>query len=218
MTLKRPIFITLEGGEGVGKSTLMRKLSQSFAALERKVMLTREPGGTVLADRIRQVFTDPPKDERLTVESELMLVSAARAQHVSQKISPFLNDGGIVICDRFYDSTRVYQGFLGGMSEDFLECVIEKTVFGCCPDITFLLDCDPQMSIPRLKKRALENQENLSRYDSAELETHIKLRQGFLHYAKKFKHRFEVLDASKPAEQVYAEAKIALNTRFGFEL
>lgn len=212
------LFITIEGGEGVGKSTFIEGLKDFFSGLGKETLVTREPGGTAIADRIRSVFTDPPEEEDFTVEAELMLVSAARAQHMHHKILPALGEGKVVISDRFADSTRVYQGFLGKADDVFMESVIEKTVFKRHPDMTFLLDCDVEVSIKRVRDRAEQNGEALSRYDKANLEVHQKLRDGFLHYAAKFPNRFIVVDASKTPEEVLNSAISALKERFGIEL
>ena len=211
-------FISIEGGEGVGKSTFIESLKKKIESTGQTVLTTREPGGTPLADRIRSVFTDTPESESFTVEAELMLVSAARAQHMSHKIIPALDRKETVISDRFADSTRVYQGFLGKINESFLETVIANTVFGREPDVTFLLDCDVEISMKRVLDRSAESGEALSRYDEAGLDTHRSLREGFLHYSKKFPERFVVLDASKTPEDVLNQALSALNERFDCEL
>jgi dTMP kinase len=216
--VSKNLFITVEGGEGVGKSTFITTLKQHIKSSGVGVTLTREPGGTPLADRIRSVFTDTPKNESFTIEAELMLVSAARAQHVSHKINPSLEAGNVVISDRFADSTRVYQGFLGGINETFLETVIDKTTFGVKPDITFLLDCDVKVSMARVIKRAEELGEEMSRFDEAKDDTHQMLRDGFLHYASKFSERFCILDASQSPEKVMSDALQVLSERFGYHV
>ena len=212
------LFITVEGGEGVGKSTFINSLKDRIQGTGTTVSLTREPGGTPLADRIRNVFTDTPENESFTKEAELMLVSAARAQHVRHKVLPLLEQGHVVISDRFADSTRVYQGFLGGVSEEFLESVINQTTFGVEPKITFLLDCDVEISMGRVRRRAAELGEEMSRYDEAKDETHQKLRDGFLFYARKFPERFCILDASKSPEDVLKQAIAFLVERSGFNV
>jgi dTMP kinase len=212
------LFISIEGGEGVGKSTFIHGLKAAFEKRGRKVLITREPGGTPLADRIRKVFTDTPENESFTVEAELMLVSASRSQHVQHVILPALKSGQTVISDRFADSTRVYQGYLGKIDADFMESVISKTVYGRHPDVTFLLDCDVEISRERVIKRAQVEGEELSRYDAAGVKVHQDLRDGFLHYANKFSERFITLDASQTADDVLNNALVQLREKFGVEL
>jgi len=215
--LRESLFISVEGGEGVGKSTFITGLEKTLSKLGRNVIVTREPGGTLLADRIREVFTHGSKEEPFTVEAELMLVSAARSQHVSHLISPALREGKMVICDRFADSTRVYQGYLGKIDNEFMENIIDKTIYGRHPDITFLLDCDTEISQKRIHNRSLEEGQELSRYDAAADAVHKDLREGFLFYAKKFSERFVVLDASKNPAHVLEQALIHLEERYGFD-
>ena len=212
------LFISIEGGEGVGKSTFTKCLENILNASGRDVVVTREPGGTPVADRVRNIFTENQTVERFTPESELMLVSAARAQHVHNLIRPSLASGKFVLCDRFADSTRVYQGFLGGVDTHFLELVIEQTSFGYSPDITFLLDCDVNISAERVRSRARQKGESLSRYDAASREVYGKIRRGFLSCADKFRDRFMVLDASKDAATIIKSGVAVLNERFDLGL
>jgi len=185
-------FITIEGGEGVGKSSFIKLLSNELALKGFDLDCTREPGGTVIADHIRSVFSKTVEGEPFTVESEFLLVSAARAQHVSQRILPCLKQGKWILCDRFADSSRIYQGYLRGLDSNFMELVIEKSTFGLRPDLTFVLDCDSSLSQARVHSRPAEE----SRYDDSNIEVHEKLRRGFLELRNRFPERIRVLDAS----------------------
>lgn len=190
-------LITIEGGEGVGKSSFIKLLSHELGQKGIDIDCTREPGGTKIADLMRNVFSKAVEGEVFTVEGEFLLVSAARAQHVSQRIIPHLNKGKWVVCDRFADSSRVYQGFLRGLDAPFMEFVIEKSTYGIKPDITFLLDCEASISQSRVKSRQIEE----SRYDSAGIEIHETLRKGFLQLRTRFPDRIHLLDAALPLEE-----------------
>ena len=208
-------FITLEGGEGVGKSTLMAGLTSWLETRGLRVIKTREPGGTPIADAIRTIFKSPPGGEEITPQAESLLVSAARMQHVAKVIKPALAQGSWVISDRFADSTRVYQGMFGGVPLNELEWLIKFSTSGVEPDITFLLDCDVQLSASRIGGR-LENSlsDPAERYDHASRQVHDRLRDGFRKVAGFYPARFFILDASQSKEQVLAQACAALQQRW----
>ncbi|MEI8025350.1 MAG: dTMP kinase [Pseudomonadota bacterium] len=203
-------FLTVEGGEGVGKSSFIELLSHRLRDKGMTFALTREPGGTRIADEIRSVFSKGDDIEEFTPEGEFLLVSAARAQHVFHKIRPELERGRWIICDRFADSSRVYQGILKGVETDFMERVIQKSTYGLIPDLTFLLDCDVSVSQSRVAGRGLVE----SRYDLASLEVHEQLRQGYLQVSRMFPHRIQVLDASRPREEIVNQAISLMEERF----
>lgn len=205
-------FLTIEGGEGVGKSFLSNGLRSRLEALGHRVSLTREPGGTPLADAIRQLFLHPP--EKPSSLAELFLVSAARAQHVETLILPALQSQQWVICDRFYDSTRVYQGDLGKVPSDTLETVIQQSVLGCHPCLTFVLDCPPDVARNRVTTRAKELQSGEgNRYDEGPREMYEVLRKAYLRRAQEFSDRIVIIDASQSPEQVLDAAWDQLKQR-----
>lgn len=209
-------FVTLEGGEGVGKSTLMVGLSQWLKQKGITAIQTREPGGTPIADAIRQLFKSPPTGDAITAQAEALLVSAARVQHVSNVVRPALESGSWVICDRFTDSTRVYQGLFGGVPLADLEWLIKFSTVGIEPDLTFLLDCDVDLSSRRIGGRSIQqNRASPERYDDAGHQVHDRLRKGFLKVAGFYPARFFILDASLPAEQVLSAACCELQRRWG---
>ncbi len=207
------IFITLEGGEGVGKSSLSKKLVGWLEKANLSVVETREPGGTVLADEIRKLFKAPPSEEELLIKTESLMVSAARAQHVSQLISPSLKSGKWVICDRYVDSTRVYQGLLGGIALNDLEWLIKFSTEGLEPELTFLLDCPVEVSAKRISK-STSGRDDASRYDQAHQSVHERLRSGFRKLAGFYPSRFYILNAEESPEKVFLQAKEEIVRRF----
>lgn len=209
-------FITLEGGEGVGKSTLMAGLTSWLASRGLRVIKTREPGGTPIADAVRTIFKSPPGGETITPQAEALLVSAARVQHVVNVIKPALDQGTWVISDRFADSTRVYQGMFGGVPLNDLEWLIKFSTSALEPDITFLLDCDVDLSASRVGDRSGQPAagDTLERYDHASHQVHDRLRQGFRKVAGFYPSRFFILDAALSKEQVLAQACDALQKRW----
>ncbi len=208
------VFITIEGGEGVGKTLFTEKLKARLEDAGKKVKTTREPGGTPAAQAIRELFLSPPEEEALEALTELLLVSAARHQHVKKLIEPALDANYWVVCDRFVDSSRVYQGIVGGYDRTSLETVTKMSIGSCEPDITFLLDCSPEVSLNRLALRGVTGQQS-NRFDAANLAFHRQLRDGFLRLAKEFPNRIVVLDASQDPAAVLAQALNTLKEKFG---
>jgi dTMP kinase len=203
------IFVTIEGGEGAGKSLFVQGLTRVLEQRGKTYLLTREPGGTPLADQIRRMFLEPPEGDSPTALTELLMVSAARAQHVHKKIKPALEQDLWVLCDRFYDSTRVYQGILGGIPTETLEAIVEMSVENCHPQLSFLLDCSAEISMARVRQRtqnAGQNMAQANRYDGGNAAMHDKLRQGYLEVAQRFPHRIHVINAAQSPEQVLQEA------------
>jgi dTMP kinase len=210
------VFITVEGGEGVGKSFFVSNLTELLVHRGVNLCTTREPGGTGVADYLRNIFVNPPAQENLTVEAEFCIVSAARAQHVAHKIIPALKEKKLVLCDRFADSSRVYQGTLGGIAEDVIERVIALTTYGCVPDLTFLLDCEEKISFKRLQDRASENGGvEISRFDAARRDFHSRLKLAFLNLRDKFSERIVVIDSSQTKEKMMEAAIAEIKKRFG---
>lgn len=204
--MAKGLFLTIEGGEGVGKSSFLDLFSKELRKSGKPFSITREPGGTPIADAIRSVFSKGDQFEEFTPEGEFLLVSAARSQHVWNRILPDLRSGKWVLCDRFADSSRVYQGILKGLDSSFLEAVIQKSTYGLAPDITFLLDCEVALSQARVAERGMME----SRYDLAHIEVHESLRKGFLQVAKMFPDRVKILDASRPTHESVKEALLLL--------
>lgn len=203
------LFITVEGGEGVGKSTFLNGLQTLFiesGISEESLLLTREPGGTGLANEIRNIFTKVSKEEKLTPEAEYLLVSAARSQHLTHVVKPALRQKKVVLCDRFLDSSFVYQGALAGLDENFMKSIADKIVGKLRPHVTFLLDCEVEVALSRVLARAEQQGEAMSRYDAAEISVHEKIRKGFLEISEKEPERVIVLDASLAQKNVLEAA------------
>jgi dTMP kinase len=207
-------WITVEGGEGVGKSTFVRHLKQSLESVGQKILLTREPGGSPIAESIRELFHHPTQEEAWQPLAELLALSAARVQHLHHKVLPALEDGSWVICDRFFDSTRIYQGALGRVPKATVEAVIGLSVEPkFTPKVTFLLDMDVAEALRRLTHRGAE----ATRFDRLTVERHELIRQSFLELARHYPERFVVLNAAQDPHVLVHEALACLRDVFGIK-
>ena len=196
------LFITFEGGEGSGKSTQIRRLAQRLEAEGREVMITREPGGTPEAEAVRSLLVSGDV-ARWTPRSEALWTYAAREQHLEQVIRPALEAGRSVLCDRFMDSTRAYQGYAGGCDLAFIDA-LEKAIVGPTrPDLTLMFDLDPVLGLARAKSRGDAVAED--RYERKGLGFHQKLREGFLDILRREPRRCRLVDAAQPIDDVAAD-------------
>ena len=189
-------FISFEGIDGCGKSTQAKILSDELTAHGKKVLLTREPGGSKGAEEIRNLLLTGETD-RWSAETEILLFTAARRDHLERTILPALEIGSTVICDRFSDSTRVYQGVTRGDLRDVVD-QLDKTMIPRQPDVTVLVDLDPKIGLAR----ALRRSDNEARFEDFGLEMQIKLREGFLTLANEFPKRFIVVDGNRNESEV----------------
>ena len=189
-------FISFEGIDGCGKSTQAKILSTELTACGSKVLLTREPGGSEGAEEIRNLLLTGNPD-RWSAETEILLFTAARRDHLERTILPALQSGTTVICDRFSDSTRVYQGVTRGDLRDLVD-QLDDAMIPRQPDITFLIDLDPNIGLTR----ALERSNTEARFEEFGLEMQIKLREGFLNLANEFPKRFIVVDGNRSEAEV----------------
>ena len=194
-------FITFEGGEGCGKSTQIRLLAERLRAAGREVLLTREPGGTALAERIRGLVREI-SDEPPNARAETLLFLASRAQLVGERIIPALESGTWVLCDRFADSTFAYQGYGRGLDLDELKRLNSFAAFGLVPDRTFLLDVSPETAATRMRKREQATNTAADRMELAGDGFHARLKQGFLELAAAEPDRFEVIPADGAIEEI----------------
>ena len=192
-------FITFEGGEGAGKSTQIERLAHKLRDKRYPVVLTREPGGSPGAEAIRHVILSGAA-EPFGPDMEALLFAAARADHVEQLIRPALRRGKIVLCDRFLDSSRVYQGMAGNVDAGLLAEIERVSVNGVMPDMTLILDIDPKEGLRRAAARRGEDQAD--RFEKETLAVHKRRRQAFLDIARKEPKRCVVIDASADAETV----------------
>ena len=204
--MTKPLFITFEGGEGSGKTTLIDALHNELTSKGLSVIKTREPGSTPLGEKIREILLHQKYEVPMTPQTELCLFLASRAQHIKEVILPALNNNQIVLCDRFNDSTRVYQGIARGLGleevTDFCNFISQNLT----PDLTFYLDIDPEIGTKRAKVK-----NTFDRIESEKIAFHQKIRDAFLALAQKEK-RFCVLDASLSIEEVRKEALSKINT------
>lgn len=194
-------FITFEGGEGCGKSTQIRLLAERLRAAGKEVLLTREPGGTALAERIRSLVreeSDDPPNSR----AETLLFIASRAQVVENVIRPALASGTWVLCDRFADSTFAYQGYGRGLDLDELKRINSFATGGLEPDRTILLNVSPEVSARRMRAREAATNTDADRMEKAGDDFHARLRQGFLELAAAEPERFAVIQADGSVEEV----------------
>lgn len=192
------MFITFEGIEGCGKSTQAKKLHEFFIKKNIEAILTREPGGTKVGEKIREILIDE-KIEKLSAKSELFLNFTARLEHVENLIKPALTAGKTVICDRFFDSTFAYQGSAFGLDEKLISEVQKMTIGDFAPDITFFIDVDVEFAFQRIKNRSENN-----RYEKLGIDFHQKVRDGFVKRALENK-RIKTIDGSKSIEEVFTQ-------------
>jgi len=196
------LFITLEGGEGSGKSTVARALAERLRERDHSVCLTREPGGTSRGRMIQAIF-EGNEAAPLTPLAELLLFEADRAQHIREVIQPALDAGDIVLCDRFTDSSLAYQGCGRGLEIDFIRLLNDAATGSLKPDITLLLDIPPEAGLARAGA-----QQDATGRES--LEFHRRVREGFLELAKDEPDRFVVIDATLPPGDVMQAALDAI--------
>lgn len=190
------LFITLEGGEGVGKSTQARLIIRDLKKRRIPCLLTGEPGGTPIGRKIRKILLDRTHTI-LSPRAELLLYQADRAQHVAEKILPGLSNGHVVVSDRFFDSSVIYQGFCRRLGVDTVHSLSLFATGGLVPDVTFYLDLDPRIGFSRIRHRRV-----LDRLEREKIRFHKEVRKGFLVLAKQLRSRIVVVDANQPPEGV----------------
>lgn len=197
------LFITFEGPEGAGKSTQLTRLVQTLQERGLTVTVTREPGGTPLGTRVREVLLDPALD--MHPLPEFLLYSASRAQLVQDVIRPALSRGETVVCDRYFDSSLAYQGAGRGLPLELLRGITQEVTGGLNPDLTLLLDLDPEIGLERAAARGQPD-----RLERADLAFHQRVRQGFLQLARQEPGRFVVLDAASTPDAVQQQVWAAV--------
>ena len=205
------LFITFEGGEGAGKSTQIRILAQALRGRGYDVVMTREPGGSAGAEAVRHVLLSGSA-EGFGVRMEALLFAAARNDHVEELIRPAIAAGKIVLCDRFMDSSRVYQGVTGNLEPEFIAALERVAIDGMVPDLTVILDLPAEKGLARARARHDGGDGAPDRYEKEELGIHQKRRDAFLDLARAEPERCRVVDGSQPAEAVAAAVeKLALD-------
>jgi dTMP kinase len=189
-------FISFEGIDGSGKSTQIQKLARFLETLGFDVLITREPGGSVGGEEIRNLLLQGNVD-RWSAETEILLFTAARRDHLERIILPAIEDDKIVICDRFTDSTRMYQGMRGPNLRNLVDMLNEK-IINCDPDLTIVIDIDPQISLKRAKSRETVEE----RFEDFGVEMQLNMRNGFIELAKEFSNRIEVVNGQQSVDDL----------------
>lgn len=208
-------FVTFEGGEGVGKSTQVKRLAARLSESGMPAVRTREPGGTPKAEAIR-AFILQGKSESWGAGAEAVLFAAARYDHVTSLIAPSLAAGKWVICDRFADSTRAYQGLTGGVDDQLIDALEDLALDGHAPDLTIVLDMDPEHAFARVRQRAIEDgmPALADRFEKEDLDFHRRLRNGFLTIAQTHADRCVVLSADQDPDDLEEAIWLIVKSRF----
>ena len=202
-------FITFEGGEGSGKSTVIRKLTRQIEAKGYNVFTTQEPGGTPTGEAIRGILQHETTGEEIYPTTELLLFEASRAQLVGTIIKPRLENGIWVLSDRFMDSTTAYQGYARGFGYEQVEMLNSFAIGDCVPDLTILLNVSTEVGLSRINLRGRV----LDRMEREKREFHEKVRVGYLDIAKRYSERFVVINADQDPDEVYRITYLALTEK-----
>ncbi|MCP1143226.1 dTMP kinase [Lysinibacillus endophyticus] len=199
--MKNNLFITFEGPEGAGKTTVINKIIARLQQQNIDVLGTREPGGIEIAEKIREIILNPAHtaiDER----TEALLYAAARSQHFFEKVEPALKEGKHVLCDRFIDSSLAYQGYARGIGIDEVLSINEFAIGKRMPDLTFYFDINPAVGLARIHAH---NEREVNRLDNESLLFHEKVRKGYYEVIKRYPNRIKVVNAEQPVEKVIDE-------------
>lgn len=207
------LFVTFEGTEGCGKSTQIRLTAEWLRSLGREVIELREPGGTPLGEEIRHLLKHAEAGQGMTAEAELLLMNASRAQLVREVIQPALAAGKFVLCDRFFDSTVVYQGFGRGLDQAAVQQVIDFAIAGCLPDLTLLLQVPVEVSEQRRGSRARADNSEPDRFEQADRDFFNRVGDGFRAVAQANAERIAVLDGSAEVDAVQLAIRKAIEPR-----
>lgn len=212
-----PHFITIEGGEGAGKTTLINALEKTLQSWGYSVIKTREPGGSLLGNEIRNWLLNRHKEMKIGAIAELLMFLAARAQHIEEVIAPAITEGKVVICDRFNDSTIAYQSGGRGLDEDFVRSLCLNVCGKTLPELTFFLDISPIIGLERTQRTSKENANagEVDRIEAEKVEFHQRVREVFMECAQAESNRIHTIDASQSAEAVAKECTNILSLRFG---
>lgn len=203
------IFITLEGPDGSGKTTIAKMVVETLEKLGYQVVFTREPGGISISEQIRDIILNKENTE-MDGRTEALLYAASRRQHIAQKILPALKENKIVICDRFLDSSLAYQGVGRGIGIDEVLSINQFAIDNTMPDLTIYFDISPEVGIQRINSN--KNRE-VNRLDLEKLSFHHRVRNGYLELAKRFPDRYVIINAALPLEEVASNALKAIKER-----
>ncbi len=197
----RGIFITIEGPEGAGKTTIIQKVAQELEVKGMDVILTREPGGIPISEQIRGIILDSG-NLAMDARTEALLYAAARRQHLVEKVIPGLQSGAVVLCDRFIDSSLTYQGYARGLGMDEILSINQFAIQELMPDQTIYFDIDPEIGLKRIETN---KGREINRLDLEQLNFHQMVRQGYKQLLQRFPDRIREIDASQPIEQVFLQ-------------
>lgn len=196
------IFITFEGGEGSGKTTVLKEIDKLLQADGYKTILTREPGGTPISEQIREVILDK-KNTKMEARTEALLYAASRRQHLVEKIWPAIKEGKVVLCDRYLDSSLAYQGVARNLGVDEVLNMNMFATEGTFPDLTLFFDIEPELGLQRI---AANGNREVNRLDLEKMSFHHMVRKAFLALAKRYPERIKIVDASKTLPEVIEAA------------
>ena len=212
MSRDQGILISFEGSEGCGKSTQIRRIADRIEEFDhREVVVTREPGGTRIGEDIRHLLMHAETNEAMCPETELLLFAASRAQLVREIIYPAVNEGKIVLCDRFLDSTTVYQGVARQIAEDPVTQINNFAVGEIVPDLTIILDLPAEVGLERIKHRISDMPD---RMEQENVEFYGKVREGYLHLARSLPERFFVVDGEREPDSIEIDVWNEIHARF----
>ncbi len=205
--MKKGLFITLEGPDGSGKTTIAKRLVEELKNEGYEVVHTREPGGIEIAEQIRNIILDP-KNTAMDARTEALLYAASRRQHLVERVFPALKEGKIVLCERFVDSSLAYQGYGRGIGFDEVYKINEFAIDDCFPDLTIFLDIDEAEGLKRIGDRAFKD-----RLDQESIDFHHRVKQGYEEVIRRFQDRIVLVDASKSVEEVTDACMKILNEK-----
>lgn len=203
--MNKGIFITIEGTDGSGKTTQIKNIESYFMEKGYEVVVTRDPGGTSISESIRQVVLDPD-NTKMARTTELLLYYAARAQLAAELIIPALEEGKIVICDRFIDSTYVYQGFGRGFARETIDRLNDISLSGVIPDVTLFMDLSPEVAMRRRQRAS-----SLDRIENEKIDFHMKVYEGYNKLCEIFPQRIKRIDATQNKSEVFEAIKKVLD-------
>lgn len=209
--MQRSFFITFEGGEGAGKTSVLKAIGERLQEKQQNILLTREPGGIEIAEKIRSVILDPAHTE-MHERTEALLYAAARSQHFYEKVLPALENGQHVLCDRFIDSSLAYQGHARGIGIDDVLAINEFAIGKRMPDVTIFFDITPEKGLARIQATRADE---INRLDVEGLAFHKKVYEGYEIVMNRYPERFKVVNADQALEQVIEEVWMILNPILG---
>lgn len=201
--MKKGLFITFEGGEGAGKSTILKMISEYLTNEKIEYISTREPGGIKISESIREIILDSNNTE-MDERCEALLYAAARRQHLVERVLPALSEGKVVLCDRFIDSSLAYQGYARGIGMENVWNINSFAIDKNMPDLTIYFDIDPKIGLKRIEANS---EREVNRLDLEKLEFHYKVRDGYKILAEKYNERIVEIDASKDVQEVFNDVK-----------